>query len=95
MQYISFYKNRLPFKPRTNVVIYFDVTGIGMKRYYGVINDYYDRMPITKVPDFNEKDYQPTDKRRLLRLHQGFCKMGQGEEMLHKINDFVDLKLFG
>ena len=21
----------------------------------------YDRMPITKVPDFNEKDYQPTD----------------------------------
>jgi hypothetical protein len=44
MQYISFYKNRLPFKPRTNVVIYFDVTGIGMKRYYGVISDYYDRI---------------------------------------------------
>lgn len=22
MQYISFYKNRLPFKPKTNVVIY-------------------------------------------------------------------------
>ena len=44
MQYISFYKNRLPFKPRTNVVIYFDVTGIGMKRYYSVINDYYDRI---------------------------------------------------
>ena len=44
MQYISFYKNRLPFKPRTNVVIYFDVTGIGMKRYYGVINEYYDRI---------------------------------------------------
>lgn len=44
MQYISFYKNRLPFKPRTNVVIYFDVTGIGMKRYYSVINEYYDRI---------------------------------------------------
>jgi hypothetical protein len=44
MQYISFYKNRLPFKPKTNVVIYFDVTGIGMKRYYSVINEYYDRI---------------------------------------------------
>lgn len=44
MQYISFYKDRLPFKPRTDVVIYFDVTGIGMKRYYGVINEYYDRI---------------------------------------------------
>ena len=44
MQYISFYKNRLPFKPKTNVVIYFDVTGIGMKRYYGVISEYYDRI---------------------------------------------------
>ena len=44
MQYISFYKNRLPFKPQTNVIIYFDVTGIGMKRYYSVINEYYDRI---------------------------------------------------
>lgn len=44
MQYISFYKDRLPFKPRTDVVIYFDVTGIGMKRYYSVINEYYDRI---------------------------------------------------
>ena len=44
MQYISFYKNRLPFKPKTNVIIYFDVTGIGMKRYYSVINEYYDRI---------------------------------------------------
>lgn len=44
MQYISFYKDRLPFKPRTDVAIYFDVTGIGMKRYYGVINEYYDRI---------------------------------------------------
>ena len=44
MQYISFYKNRLPFKPKTNVVIYFDVTGVGMKRYYSVISEYYDRI---------------------------------------------------
>lgn len=44
MQYISFYKNRLPFKPKTNVVIYFDVTGIGRKLYYGVISEYYDRI---------------------------------------------------
>ena len=44
MQYISFYKNRLPFKPKTNVVIYFDVTGIGMKQYYNVISEYYDRI---------------------------------------------------
>lgn len=44
MQYISFYKDRLPFKPNTNVVIYFDVTGIGMKRYYHVINRYYERI---------------------------------------------------
>ena len=42
MQYISFYKDRLPFKPKTNVVIYFDVMGIGLKRYYGIINEYYD-----------------------------------------------------
>ena len=44
MQYISFYKDRLPFKPKTNVVIYFDVTGIGMKRYYATIKCYYDRI---------------------------------------------------
>ena len=44
MQYIRFYKNRLPFKPNTNVVIYFDVTGIGQKLYYHVINQYYDRI---------------------------------------------------
>ena len=44
MQYIRFYKNRLPFKPKTNVVIYFDVTGIGRKLYYHVINQYYDRI---------------------------------------------------
>lgn len=42
MQYISFYKDRLPFKPKSNVVIYFDVMGVGVKRYYGIINDYYD-----------------------------------------------------
>ena len=41
MQYISFYKNRLPFKPKTNVVIYFDVTGIGRKLYYHVIRGCY------------------------------------------------------
>ena len=38
MQYISFYKDRLPFKPKSNVVIYFDVTGIGAKRYYHVVH---------------------------------------------------------
>lgn len=41
MQYISFYKDRLPFKPRTNVVIYFDVMGIGRKLYYETINESY------------------------------------------------------
>lgn len=44
MQYISFYKDRLPFKPKSNVVIYFDVTGIGRKLYYEVIDRYYDRI---------------------------------------------------
>lgn len=44
MQYISFYKDRLPFKPKSNVVIYFDVTGIGLKRYYVVISEYYQRI---------------------------------------------------
>ena len=44
MQYISFYKDRLPFKPKSNVVIYFDVTGIGRKLYYGVIDKYYERI---------------------------------------------------
>lgn len=44
MQYISFYKDHLPFKPKSNVVIYFDVTGIGMKLYYGIIDEYYDRI---------------------------------------------------
>ena len=42
MQYIRFYKDRLPFKPKSNVVIYFDVTGIGMKLYHGIIDEYYD-----------------------------------------------------
>ena len=41
MQYISFFKERLPFKPKTNVVIYFDVTGIGMKRYYDALYEHY------------------------------------------------------
>lgn len=44
MQYIRFYKDRLPFKPKSNVVIYFDVIGIGMKLYYRVLNRYYDRI---------------------------------------------------
>ncbi len=44
MQYISFYKDRLPFKPKSNVVIYFDVTGIGMKLYYWIIDEYYDQI---------------------------------------------------
>ena len=44
MQYISFYKDRLPFKPKSNVVIYFDVTGIGRKLYYGVIDKFYERI---------------------------------------------------
>lgn len=41
MQYISFYKDRLPFKPKTNVVIYFDVMGIGMKLYYDALYENY------------------------------------------------------
>ena len=44
MKYISFYKNRLPFKPKSNVVIYFDVTGIGRKLLYMVIDEHYDRI---------------------------------------------------
>ena len=42
MQYISFYKDRLPFKPKTNVVIYFDVMQLGAKKYYHVLYDFYD-----------------------------------------------------
>lgn len=43
MQYISFYKDRLPFKPKSNVVIYFDVMSINRKhRPYDVINEVYD-----------------------------------------------------
>ena len=42
MQYISFYKERLPFKPRTNVVIYFDVAGIGQKFFYTTLNKRYE-----------------------------------------------------
>ena len=44
MQYISFYKNRLPFKPKSNVVIYFDVMGVGMKFHQGIITKYYERI---------------------------------------------------
>ena len=44
MQYISFYKDRLPFKPKSNVVIYFDVMGIGRKLYYGIIEEFYDQI---------------------------------------------------
>lgn len=42
MQFISFYKDRLPFKPKTNVVIYFDVMDLGAKKYYHVLYDFYD-----------------------------------------------------
>ena len=44
MQYISFYKDRLPFQPKSNVVIYFDVMGIGRKLYYNIIDSYYERI---------------------------------------------------
>ena len=42
MQYISFYKDRLPFKPKTNVVIYFDAMNIGVKKYYYILSEHYD-----------------------------------------------------
>ena len=42
MQHISFYKDRLPFHPRSNVVIYFDVTGISAKYYYNLIITHYE-----------------------------------------------------
>lgn len=42
MQYINFYKDRLPFKPKTNVVIYFDMMHLGAKKYYHVLYDFYD-----------------------------------------------------
>ena len=41
MEYISFYKDRLPFTPRTNVVIYFDVMGIGEKLFYPTLYENY------------------------------------------------------
>lgn len=44
MQYISFYKSRLPFKPKSNVVIYFDLMGVGMKFHQGIITKYYERI---------------------------------------------------
>jgi len=42
MQYISFYKDRLPFKPKSNVVIYFDAMGLGVKKYYQLLHEEYD-----------------------------------------------------
>ena len=39
MQYIRFYKNRLPFKPKSNVVIYFDAMGIIDKHRPSVVID--------------------------------------------------------
>ena len=47
MQYISFYKDRLPFKPKSNVVIYFDAMGIEKKKqepYYELIDGWYDEV---------------------------------------------------
>lgn len=44
MQYISFYKNRLPFKPKTNVVIYFDAMDIGVKKYYEILYEHYNML---------------------------------------------------
>ena len=45
MQYISFYKNRLPFTPKSNVVIYFDVMGIIDKHRPAIVIDgYYDEI---------------------------------------------------
>ncbi len=44
MQYISFYKNRLPFKPKTNVVIYFDVMHLGAKEYGRILYEDYDML---------------------------------------------------
>ena len=46
------------------------------------IDTVYDRMPITKVPDFSEKDYQPTDNTPL------YDAMGDAITNLHRyIND--------
>ena len=46
------------------------------------IETVYDRMPITKVPDFSEKDYQPTDNTPL------YDAMGNAITNLHRnIND--------
>lgn len=42
MEYISFYKNRLPFTPRTNMVIYFDVMGISQKLFGRALDKYYE-----------------------------------------------------
>ena len=45
MQYISFYKDKLPFKPRTNVVIYFDVMDISVKQKHlchAQLNEHYE-----------------------------------------------------
>ena len=47
MQYISFYKDRLPFKPKSNVVIYFDVMGVGQKYHYRIINEHYEDIVAT------------------------------------------------
>lgn len=44
MQYISFYKDRLPFKPKTNVVIYFDAMNIGVKKYSEILYEDYDML---------------------------------------------------
>lgn len=58
MQYISFYKDRLPFKPKSNVVIYFDVMGVGRKFYYEVINEYCLKKAIAEEDYFADNDEQ-------------------------------------
>ncbi len=42
MEYISFYKDRLPFKPKSTVVIYFDVMGVKDKFFYITFDRYYE-----------------------------------------------------
>lgn len=47
MQYLRFYKDRLPFKPKSNVVIYFDVMGVVNKKqkpYFDILDDLYDEI---------------------------------------------------
>jgi len=95
MEYISFYKDRLPFKPKTNVVIYFDVTGIGMKYYYDIINQYYDRIVLEFQLGGLEFCFMPriAEGMELEKIYRYFNPEAAPDEYLPKLDVYRDTDL--